>query len=399
MPIVAPHILMPKNDIDLTKWAVIACDQFTSEPKYWNEVEKLAKNVPSTLHITLPEIYLDKANEETIDGINKTMNRYLSDGIFRDIGKCFVLTVRKTPYVEHRMGLVIAVDLEQYDYTAGSEALIRATEGTVVERIPPRKKIRINAPIELPHIMLLFDDKQNKIIGDLYAKRDKLEKLYDFELNMDGGHLTGYKVTDTDEVIKQFRKILGGAKMMFAVGDGNHSLATAKACWDTVKQNLTDEQRAVHPARFALVEAVNIYDEGLQFEPIHRVVFNASDELAAEIKAIGGTSVCELYRNGQTEKLMLPANSVEAVKAVQDVIDRYVKAPGSNMKVDYIHGLGNVREIVNEHPDSMGLTLPAFDKSLLFGYVEHKGTLPRKTFSMGEAVEKRYYLEAKLIRL
>lgn len=397
MPIIAPNILLPRKDIDLTKWAVIACDQFTSEPDYWTEVANIANNAPSTLHITLPEIYLNKVTEETIEEINNTMNRYLSEGIFRDIGKCFVLTDRTTPYAKHRIGLVLAIDLEQYEYTVGTKAAIRATEGTIIERIPPRKKVRINAPIELPHIMVLFNDKKNKIIGNLYDNRENLEKLYDFDLNMGGGHITGYKVTETAKIIKQFNTLVGETGMLFAVGDGNHSLATAKSCWDTIKQNLTEEQRMTHPARFALVEAVNIYDKGLSFEPIHRVVFNPSEELVQEIKAIEGTTHCELYRNGKSEKLALPADPVEAVKKVQNIIDKYIEQ-NPEIKVDYVHGLKNVKHVVDENPNSIGITLPAFDKAMFFDYIENKGAMPRKTFSMGEGVEKRYYLEAKLIK-
>ncbi|HPG92279.1 MAG TPA: DUF1015 domain-containing protein [Clostridia bacterium] len=397
MPIIAPNILLPRKDIDLTKWAVIACDQFTSEPKYWNEVAEVAKNAPSTLHITLPEIYLSKVNEEKIDEINDTINRYLSEGIFVDIGKCFVLVDRKTPYVKHRMGLMIAIDLEQYEYSVGTKAAVRATEGTILERIPPRKKVRINAPIELPHVMVLFNDKKNKIIGNLVKNIDKHEKLYDFQLNMGGGHITGYKITETAKIIKQFESLVGESGMMFAVGDGNHSLATAKSCWDTIKQNLTEEQKLTHPARFALVEAVNIYDEGLSFEPIHRVVFNATEELVDEIKAIGGENVCEIYSEGKSHKLSLPADPVEAVTKVQNIIDRYMEQ-NPEIKIDYIHGLKDVKNVVNENPGSVGITLPAFDKAMFFDYVEHKGAMPRKTFSMGEGVEKRYYLEAKLIK-
>lgn len=398
MPIIAPHILIPKKEIDLTKWSVIACDQFTSESKYWEELGELVKNVPSALHITLPEIYLDKANDKTIENINTTMERYLSDGIFQDFGECFILTVRSTPFVKRRLGLIIAVDLEQYDYQPGNNALIRATEGTVLERIPPRKKIRINAPIELPHVMLLFDDKQNKIIGDLYSRNNELEKIYDFDLNMGGGHITGYKVTQTDEVIEKFHSILGSSKMMFAVGDGNHSLATAKACWDTIKQKLTDDQKATHPARYALVEAVNIYDPGLQFEAIHRVVFDASTALITELKSIGGTNICQFYQDGRSVELRLPQNSVDAVTVVQEIIDKHIEESKGKIKVDYVHGVDNMHSIVDQHPGSIGVTLPTFYKSLLFDYIQNKGTLPRKTFSMGEGKEKRYYLEAKLIK-
>lgn len=396
MTIRVPNILLPNKEVDLTKWAVVACDQFTSEPKYWQEVEKLTEGVPSALHVVLPEIFLDKASSLT-PGINDTMKEYLNDGTLVDVGKCFVLLDRRTAQEPSRKGLVLSIDLEQYSYTRTDSATVRATEGTVIERIPPRVAIRKDAPIELPHIMVLFNDKQNKIIGDLWEKRNQLEKLYDFDLNMNGGHLTGYKVTDCDEVISEFEKLTDESGLMFAVGDGNHSLATAKTCWDNVKQGLTAVERENHPARYALVEAVNIYDSGLVFEPIHRVVFNANEELIKSLRAIGGNGSGKLYSNGKFVDVQLPENAVEAVKTVQQIIDDYIKA-NPKAKVDYIHGQSNTASVVDANANSLGIILPVFSKDYLFEYVEKVGALPRKTFSMGEAEEKRYYLEAKKIK-
>ena len=268
----APNLLMPEEKTDMRKWAVVACDQFTSQPEYWDKLDKLVGSEPSTLRIVFPEAYLSKDNAPIIERINKTMREYLDSGVLCDAGQCMVLVERSTEYAKRRLGLVLAVDLEAYSFKREDKALIRATEGTVVERIPPRVKIRENAPVELPHIMLLIDDREQHIIENLYADRDKLPKLYDFDLNMSGGHVTGYRVDDTKPVIKALdklksrgylKRLYGTAKeaMQFAVGDGNHSLATAKACWDNLKKTLSPRERKNHPARYALVEVMNLSRE------------------------------------------------------------------------------------------------------------------------------------------
>lgn len=406
----APNVLMPNEKVDMTKWAVVACDQFTSQPEYWQKLAEFVGDAPSTLNVIFPEAYLSKDNQPIIDNINANMKKYLEQGIWQDIGKCMVLVDRRTALTPRRLGLVLAVDLEAYSFVREDHALIRATEGTVIERIPPRKKIRINAPVELPHIMLLIDDREQKIIENLYENRESLEKLYDFDLNMDGGHITGYKITDTDAVIEKLNKLMdkdylkrlygdSDEVMQFAVGDGNHSLATAKACWEEIKKTVPQDQWDTHPARFALVEVENLHDQGLVFEPIHRAVFNVEKDFFDGFKAIcNGEADCLIYTADKgEEKIKLPKNAAVAVGRVQEYIDAYIKTH-SNASVDYVHGLEDLKGVVDKAKDAVGITLPPLDKNDLFDYVLKVGAFPRKTFSMGEAAEKRYYVESKKIR-
>ena len=398
----APHILLPKKGIDMTAWAVIACDQFTSQLDYWERVEKLVGEKPSTLRMMFPEAYLGKVDEKAyIDTINETIQNYLDEKVLVDQGECFVLVDRKTNVVDRRLGLMIAIDLEDYTYEKGVKSLIRASEATIVERIPPRLKIRENAPVELPHILFLYDDPKRQIIEPLYENRSKLEKVYDFELNEDGGHLTGYKVTDTEKVIKQFEELLKANNngLLFIVGDGNHSLATAKAHWDKVKVNLSEEERKDHPGRYALVETLNIYDEGLIFEPIHRVVFNAKDDFLEGLKKVlvgENKSYTYSLEKGKVE-LHMPRLGPEAYKIVQTYVDAYLKSH-TDASVDYIHDEDQTLEVVKKHPGSVALIMPALTKGDIFAYIAKDEVLPRKAFSMGHATEKRYYLESKRIR-
>ena len=398
----APHILLPRPGVDLTSFAVIACDQFTSNLDYWKEVEKLTKNKPSTYHMMFPEAYLGKVDEEKyIENINKNIQGYLDDGVLVDQGECFILVDRKTNVVERRLGLVISIDLEDYTYQKGVKSLIRASEATIVERIPPRLKIRENAPVELPHILFLFDDVDRSIIESLYKDRSKLEKVYDFELNQDGGHLTGYKVTNTDEVIAKFEALLkkNNNGLLFIVGDGNHSLATAKAHWDKIKVNLSEEERKSHPARFALVEAMNIYDEGLIFEPIHRLLFNVKDDFLVGLKEkLSGDFVSFAYtkEKGKME-LRMPKNAPMCYKIIQSYIDEYL-ASHKEVSIDYIHDESELLDCANKNPGSLAIAMPALTKGDVFDYIAADDVLPRKSFSMGHATEKRYYLESKKIK-
>lgn len=286
--ICVPEIIFPSKDVDLTKWACVACDQYTSQPDYWNKVEEIVGDAPSTLRLMLPEIYLEKEGEaERIIAIRKAMNDYMANGIVENKGESFVFT-RRTVDGKTRNGLVVALDLECYDYSKGSTTLIRATEGTIVERIPPRLKIREGAPLELPHILVLIDDENKTVIEPIASQLDKIEQLYDFDLMMGGGHAEGWLIKDED-MIAGIIKALSGlvdpkkygtemAPLLFAMGDGNHSFATAKANWEKLKANLTEEERKNHPARYALVELENVHDDGIVFEPIHRVVFNVDSE-------------------------------------------------------------------------------------------------------------------------
>lgn len=398
----APHILLPKKGVDMNAWAVIACDQFTSNIKYWEDVERLVGDKPSTLRMMFPEAYLGRVDDtQFIKQVNSTIQNYLDSGVLVDQGECFILVDRKTSVVDRRLGLVIAIDLEDYTYEKGVKSLIRASEATIVERIPPRLKIRENAPVELPHILFLFDDKKREIIEKLWENRDNFEKVYDFELNQDGGHITGYKIINTEPIIKQFEALLkeNNNGLLFIVGDGNHSLATAKAHWDKINVNLSDEERKNHPARYALVEALNIYDEGLIFEPIHRVIFNADETFLPGLrKALGGEYESYTYSaKGGKEKFMMPKVGPEAYEKVQTYVDGYL-ATHKDASVDYIHDEDQVIEITDKNPGSVGLVMPALTKGDIFDYIAKDKVLPRKAFSMGHATEKRYYLESQRIK-
>lgn len=398
----APHILLPKAGVDMNAWAVIACDQFTSQMDYWDDVEKLVGKKPSTLRMMFPEAYLGKVDDvKFINKVNETIQEYLDTNVLVDQGECFILVDRKTSVVERRLGLMIAIDLEDYTYEKGVKSLIRASEATIVDRIPPRLKIRENAPVELPHILFLFDDKKRKIIEKLYAKREKLEKVYDFELNKDGGHIKGYKITKTEPIIKKFEKLLkkNGNGLLFIVGDGNHSLATAKAHWDKIKVSLSEAEKLTHPARFALVEALNIYDEGLIFEPIHRVVFDVDESFLPGLRAaLGGEYESYTYSTESgKEKLMMPKVGPEAYEKVQSYVDNYLKEH-KKASVDYIHDEDQTIEVAKKHPGSVALIMPALTKGDIFDYIAKDKVLPRKAFSMGHATEKRYYLESQRIK-
>jgi len=400
-PIVAaPHILLPRPGVDLSKYAVIACDQFTSQPEYWRELENLIKDAPSTLRMIFPEAYLGLVDTDAyIKNINATIASYLNKKTLVDIGAGFVLVDRSTPYVKRRLGLMLAIDLESYSFDKGTKAPIRASEATIVERIPPRLKVRENASVELPHVLVLFDDPSKSIIESLYNARDAYPLVYDFELNQAGGHIRGYHIKNTATIIDKLQKLTSPDGLLFIVGDGNHSLATAKAHWDKIKMGLPLDKRDDHPARYSLVEAINIYDDGLQFEPIHRIVFNAEkDFMPGLAQRLTGPCRSSYYSKAEGSKpLSLPQNSPMAYKIVQDYVDGYIKNhPGSH--VDYIHGIDDLCKIADGNPTAVGLIMPTLTKGDIFEYIAKGDVLPRKCFSMGHAVEKRYYLEAKSIK-
>ncbi len=409
-------ILIPKN-IDFKKWSVVACDQYTSEPEYWAEVEKNVGDAPSAVKIVFPELYLKNEPEMRIESINKTMAEYLDSDIFKELSDSLVLTERKQRDGRVRTGIVGMVDLECYSFKKGEGTPIRATEGTVLERIPPRVKIRENAPLELPHILLLIDDEKRTVIEPIAAKKDSLEKIYDFDLMMDSGHLTGYKISDTDAVFAALDELSDKSVfkskyntdseevLLFAVGDGNHSLATAKTCWENLKPTLTDKEKENHPARFALVEVMNIHDNALEFEPIHRVVFGVNPEKLIEdfLKFYpdcakednGGQHIKYMYGGVEGDVYVKNSGSNLAVGTLQNFLDSYIKENGG--EIDYIHGEEVVRKLSKDRTNT-GFLLPAMGKDELFPTIIKDGALPRKTFSMGEAWDKRFYLEAKKIR-
>lgn len=432
-----PEILLPNKDIDLNKWSVVACDQYTSQADYWTQVKNTAGSAPSTLNVIFPEVYLeDSDGDQRIKNINSTMQQYLDNKILTPMpNKGFVLVDRKTSQAASRKGLVVAIDLEQYDFNKGSQTLIRATEGTIVDRLPPRIKVRQDAAIELPHIMVLIDDPERSVIEPLFDKH--LEPLYDVELMMNSGHIKGYAI-DTAELIQQVTDALENLAapetfaekynsgdeevLLYAMGDGNHSLATAKAIWEKIKRDTSDKQAVMdNPARYALVELVNIHDEGLQFEPIHRVIFNVQpQQLLSDLQKY--FTDCSIQRCDNEADMKAQAEAAKGdnihiipfidadgygyitvnnpqftleLATLESFLNDYLERTGG--KVDFIHG----DEVVNElgvKEGNMGFFFPPISKHSLFKTIIFDGALPRKTFSMGEADEKRFYLEARRIK-
>lgn len=390
-----PEILLPREGTDMGKWAVIACDQHTSDRAYWDELENYVKDAPSTLRLTLPEIYLSGDCSARIRAIANTMKRYRKEGVFRKLERGFVLAERKTPYSPVRFGIVLAVDLDAYSYDVNAKAAIKATEATIVERIPPRLKIREGADVEFPHVMLLYNDREDSVLKDLKGALSSLEKLYDFELNMGGGHIRGYFVPRAEEIAARFEALADEDGLVFMVGDGNHSLATAKAAWEKIKAGLTEEERQSHPARYALAEAVNLYDDGIRFEAIHRIVTGVDAKKFAAGFPAAAEGDAFLAVQGEKARNPLGKDAAAAVKLADGYISDYIAENGG--EVDYIHGEEEILRLTRERADSVGILLPKMDKADLFGTVKRHGCLPRKTFSMGESAEKRYYIEGKEI--
>ena len=419
LPFRPADILLPR-DCDLTKWSVVACDQYTSQPEYWQRVEEYVGRSPSTLRLILPESCLEGPNVETdIMEINNTMSRYLREGRFVEHPNALFYVERTLDNGRVRRGLMGMVDLEQYDYEPGSSAPIRATEGTVLSRIPPRVAVRKNAPVELPHVMLLVDDPDQTVIEPLADQTDSMQVLYDFDLMERGGHIKGWELTEDQQaqVARALSALADPAKfnarygtkdaavMLFAVGDGNHSLATAKECYERQKALTPPDQWACLPARYALVELVNLHDDSLEFEPIHRVLFGV--EPAALLSALaaafpgahegeGEGHVLRYIHAGGQGAITVPHPTAQlAVGTLQPFLDGYVKAHGG--RIDYIHGDDVARQL-GRQPGNLAFLLPAMGKDQLFPTVIHDGVLPRKTFSMGHAHDKRFYLEARKIR-
>jgi uncharacterized protein (DUF1015 family) len=429
-----PTVYLPGPGVDLKRWAVIACDQFTSQPDYWEQVEALVGDDPSTLRLTLPEIYLGKpGGAERISQAQAKMVEYLRQGVLEPL-EGMVYIERQVQQGKCRRGLVLCLDLERYDYRAGSQSLIRATEGTILERLPPRMKIRRGAALELPHILVLIDDPERSVIEPLADNKNnprRLQPLYDFELMLGSGHLSGYSLKDPAleaQVIAALEKLAEpqvfahkygieatNEVLLFAMGDGNHSLATAKAVWEELKPRVGTD----HPARYALVEIENVHDDGLQFEPIHRVLFELKSDPFAALRDFFGESVsftpvedCQQVRErierreGRQSAGMAfeqrfwvaefskPSSNL-AVGTLQPFVDEMLK--NDQVKsVDYVHGEDTVCKLAGE-AGNLGLLLPSMEKSELFKTVILDGALPRKTFSMGEAREKRFYMECRKI--
>jgi hypothetical protein len=438
--LLVPTLLLPRAGVDLTRWAVVACDQYTSQPDYWARVEALVGDSPSTLRLILPEVYLGAADEAwRIEAIQSAMRRYLAEGILTPQPLGLALVERETAHGRKRGGLVAALDLEHYDFTPGAKTLIRPTEGTILERLPPRIRVREGAPLELPHVMVLIDDPGRRVIEPLFA--EPLEKLYDFPLMLDGGRARGWRVDRPESIRRVVTEltrladpagfgdrygVAGEPVLLYAMGDGNHSFATAKIIWENLKRAAPDPAAVMnHPARHALVELVNLHDEGLEFEAIHRVVFGVDLErvldamvafFVAQGSALGvldcpswpaarqawldrqqpGRHVIAFaseYRCGvlfvDRPRLTLP------VATLQAFLDQYLPdRPGA--RLDYIHG-EDALERLGTQPGCIGFFLPALAKDDFFRTIIRDGVLPRKTFSMGEADEKRFYLECRRI--
>jgi len=409
IPFKTADILIPKS-CDMSKWSVVACDQYTSEPEYWNAVTAFVGNAPSTLKITLPEIYLEESDvDDRVCDINKAMLNYISEDFFTEVKDSFILLKRKLADGKIRLGIIGVVDLEKYDYLPQSTAEIRATEGTVLERIPPRVRIRKDAPLELPHIMLLIDDPNKTVIEPLAEKASSLEKVYDFTLMQNSGSVEGYRICGADAtaltdaltiIADNFEKANNGASLLFAVGDGNHSLATAKTCFENLKATVPEEIWKNHPARYALVEVVNLHDSSLDFEPIHRVLFDVTPNFISALKnnfagAVGGKKIEYNSTNECGEIDTGIASTGLVVDAVQKFVDKYISEHGC--RVDYVHG-DNVTRSLGKNPGNASILLPKLDKSELFPSIATNGVFPRKTFSMGHACDKRFYLECRKIK-
>ena len=403
-------ILIPRN-ADMTAWSVVACDQFTSEPEYWARAEALVGDKPSTLRLMLPEAYLGKPQaEDSTARINAAMRRYLDGGLFWTLENSYVYVERTISDGRVRRGLVGALDLEEYDWSPASASPIRATEGTVEDRLPPRVKVRQDAPLEMPHIMVFIDDADNAVMDAAQGG----EKVYDFDLMLGGGHLAGYRVLDNARVdaavdalsdpaaLAAKYGLAGKAPAIFAMGDGNHSLATAKKCWEALKPALTPARRETHPARFALVELVNIHDPAISFEPIHKVLFDTDNRdfiAAAKLYfhgAEGEGHVIRLLAGGAEATLSLAGFSIgELIGECERFCQRYLKINGG--RIDYVHGDGEAASLASGL-GCAGILLPRMEKSELFPSVIQTGPFPKKSFSIGLGPDKRYYLECRKIR-
>ena len=383
-------ILLPKGDFE--KWSVIACDQYTSQPDYWKETRDIVGETPSALNIILPEAFLEDDNSKAISAVNKTMENYLENGIFQEYDDTIVYIERRLNNGSLRRGILGLIDLEDYNYLKSSNSLIRATEEPVLDRIPPRVNIRLEAPLEIPHIMLLIDDKDRKVIEPLSEKTGEFEKLYDFSLMQNAGSIIGYKISkdSTEKMLGAIDELAeNNDGMLFAVGDGNHSLASAKECYNLGKGS-----------RYALVEVVNIHENSLEFEPIYRVLFGVQPLSVIDdfVNASGGEYYGEDAQKftcvfgKETKEISVKPNGKLAVAPLQKFLDEYIK--NTDIKIDYIHGIEATKTLA-EKENAIGFIFEGMQKDELFEAVCADGSLPRKTFSMGTADDNRFYLEAR----
>ncbi|MFA5449716.1 MAG: DUF1015 domain-containing protein [Clostridia bacterium] len=405
MPAVAiPKVLLPQN-IDMSKWAVVACDQFSAEPAYWSELKNYIGDAPSALNLIFPEVFLNGDPSMRINNIHSEMNKYVAQELFTEVEG--IILVEREVGDEVRVGLMVNIDLDAYDWRRVNVP-VRATEDTIIDRLPVRVDIRRGAQVELPHTLILMDDCERSIIEPIYNRRDSLKKLYDFSLNMGGGRVRGYLVDNPQAVIAkidalgdpdlQIERYGCNTGINLAVGDGNHSIASAKAYWEEVKPTLSDKEQETHPARYSLAEIVNLYGGGMAFEPIHRAVFGADEEfirtLEAHLKDEGGTLTVITQEGERT--ISAPRTASTAIKAVQECLEAEL-AKNKSLKADYIHNQGRLSEVIGRK-GGVGIVMPAFPAEELFGYVVNIGNLPKKAFSIGEPEHKRYYLETRRIK-
>ena len=411
------ELLLPQN-VDMTKWSVVACDQFSSQPEYWAALERETAGVPSTLHLMLPEAYLEERDQfAEAERINAEMERYLAQGVFRALEDSYVFLERTLKNGDVRRGLLGVLDLEAYDYAADSVSPIRATEGTVEKRLPPRVRVRAGAALEMPHIMVFIDDVADSVMGGLAAGKAGYPALYDFELSAGGGHIRGWQIAGAAADALEERldaladpallreKYGDAAPVLFAMGDGNHSLATAKKCWEAIRETLPAEERSTHPARYSLVELVNIHDDAIVFEPIHRVLFDTEPEdfFAAAERAFsalhGPAETCHAIRlltaAGERELTVRGLSIGQLIAAAEDFCQKYLTAHGG--RVDYIHN-DETAIGMGRRPGCAAILLPKMEKGELFPSVARTGPFPKKSFSIGHAEDKRYYLECRRIR-
>lgn len=403
-------ILLPDVE-SMEKWAVIACDQFTSQPEYWDEAESIVGNAPSALNLILPEARLSVSDDSTIEKINLNMQNYLSGNVFTTYPDSYIYVERTLKNGQIRRGIIGAIDLEAYDPAPDSVTAVRATEKTVMERIPPRVKVRKDASLELPHTLLLCDDEEDMLLGFAETRKESLPCLYDFDLMLGGGHICAYLISGSaakefDVCVETYSAkttekytAAGLTPILFAVGDGNHSLATAKACYDNLKAQNPGADLSAHCARYALVELENIQDASQQFEPIHRIIKNVDakalvDTMTQTIGAEKGTEI-RWFSGSESGSIYLDTDGGQLpVAIIQKFLDTYLES--NSGEIDYIHGDDTVINMASD-PSSVGIILPAIAKNSFFKGISVDGVLPRKTFSMGHAEEKRYYIEARVI--
>lgn len=385
-------ILLPKN-IDLGKWSVVACDQYTSQKEYWDRVERYTEKSPSTYQLIFPEAMLGSVDfDAKVASVNAAMHSYLQQNLFTEYKHALILVRRRFPSGKVRTGLVGAIDLEAYDYKRESRSSVRATEATVSERIPPRVTIRRHAPLELPHILLLMDDPEDSVLAPLKNQLPS-QKVYDFELMENSGHITGYLIDDAEAVCRRIHAL--SSDPLIAVGDGNHSLAGAKACWEECKKTLSPDAMLHHPMRYALCELVNLHEPSLVFEPIYRVFFDCQPPalFSAMEKTQGVYSyTISCLSGGEKQQITFASNCHLVSGAITEFLEDYAK--DHEGYIDYIHGL-QTAEAFGSRKDAVAFLIDCLKKEDLFSTINTFGPLPKKTFSMGEAEEKRFYVEAR----